>query len=203
VRPHRLEITAFGPFAGTEVIDFDGLTGAGLFLIQGQTGAGKTSVLDSVCFALFGQVPGARNRIKGLRSDHAPPGAAPRVVLDVTIRGRLFRITRSPEWERPKKRGTGTTHEHASVIVEEYEHGTWTALSTRLDEAGDLITRLLGMNAAQFTQVALLPQGEFAVFLRAGADDRRKVLERLFATEVFAKVEEWLAERKRATRRLA
>ncbi|MEU5879260.1 SMC family ATPase [Spirillospora sp. NPDC047279] len=203
MRLHRLEVTAFGPFSGTEEIDFDALSDAGLFLIQGQTGAGKTSVLDAVCFALYGQVPGVRNAVKGLRSDHAAPGQGPRVVLETTVRGRRFRITRSPAWERPKKRGTGTTTEHAAVLLEELEHGEWIGHTNRLDEAGDLIGRLLGMTAAQFCQVAMLPQGEFASFLRAGADERRKVLERLFAAEVFTQVEKWLADRRAATRREA
>ncbi|CNF67803.1 chromosome partition ATPase protein [Mycobacterium tuberculosis] len=203
MRLHRLEVAAFGPFSGTEVIDFDALSDAGLFLIQGRTGAGKTSILDAVCFALYGQVPGVRNAVKGLRSDHAPAGAGPRVVLETTIRGRRLRITRSPAWERPKLRGTGTTTEHAKVVLEEFEHGAWTGLTTRLDEAGDLVSRLLGMSAVQFCQVALLPQGEFAGFLRAGADERRRVLERLFATEVFTQVEKWLADRRAATGREA
>ncbi|GAA1866615.1 AAA family ATPase [Actinomadura bangladeshensis] len=203
MRLHRLEVAAFGPFSGTEVIDFDALSDAGLFLIQGRTGAGKTSILDAVCFALYGQVPGVRNAVKGLRSDHAPPGAGPRVVLETTIRGRRLRITRSPAWERPKLRGSGTTTEHAKVVLEEFEHGAWTGLTTRLDEAGDLVSRMLGMNAVQFCQVALLPQGEFAGFLRAGADERRKVLERLFAAEVFTQVEKWLADRRAATGREA
>ncbi|MQY07732.1 SMC family ATPase [Actinomadura macrotermitis] len=201
MRLHRLEITAFGPFSGTEAVDFDALSDAGLFLVQGRTGAGKTSILDAVCFALYGQVPGARNAVKGLRSDHAAPGAAPLVVLETTIRGRRLRVSRSPAWERPKLRGSGTTVQHAKVVLEEHEHGRWTGLSTRLDEAGDLISRLLGMSVDQFKQVAMLPQGEFAGFLRAGADERRKVLERLFAAEVFTDVEKWLAERRVTTGR--
>lgn len=205
MRLHRLEITAFGPFPGTEHIDFDALSDAGLFLIQGPTGAGKTSILDAVCFALYGRVPGARSRndATGLRSDHAPAGAAPRVVLETTIRGRRLRVTRSPRWERPKLRGRGTRVEQAKVTLEEFERGRWAALSTRLDEAGDLIGRLLGMTCDQFCQVAMLPQGEFAGFLRAKADERRKVLERLFAAEVFTQVENWLADRRRDTHREA
>ncbi|GAA2107179.1 AAA family ATPase [Actinomadura alba] len=203
MRLHRLEVTAFGPFAGTESIDFDALSGAGLFLIHGQTGAGKTSVLDALCFALYGQVPGARNAVKRLRSDHAAPEAAPRVLLELTVRGRRLRITRSPSWDRPKRRGTGTTLEQARVIVEEYDGGSWIGRATRIDEAGHFINGLLGMTADQFAQVAMLPQGEFAAFLRAGADERRKVLERLFATEVFTHVEKWLAERRAASGRRA
>ncbi|MCP2336296.1 AAA family ATPase [Actinomadura rupiterrae] len=197
MRLHRLVVTAFGPFGDEQEIDFGALADAGLFLIQGQTGAGKTSVLDAVCFALYGQVPGVRNSARGLRSDHAAPDLAPSVQLETTIRGRRLRITRSPEWFRPKKRGEGLTKENAKVVLEEFEHGEWVALSTRVGEADDVIGRLLGMTAAQFCQVAMLPQGAFAGFLRAKAGERREVLERLFSAEVFSSVEQWLAERRR------
>src|SRR4029079_8137401 len=107
MRLHRWRVEAFGPFAGVEEVDFDDL--AGLFLLHGPTGAGKSSVLDAVCFALYGQLPGARAaRRPHLRSDHAAADAAPRVVLEVTIGGRRLEVTRSPEWQRPKKRGTRT-----------------------------------------------------------------------------------------------
>jgi exonuclease SbcC len=203
VRLHQLTITAFGPYAGTETVDFEALSGAGLFLINGPTGAGKTSVLDAVCFALYGRVPSVRNDAKDLRSQHAPPDRAPEVVLDVTIRGRRFRLTRSPKWERPKLRGEGTTEQKAKVLLQEWRDGAWETWSTRFDEAGQLVTDLLGMSAEQFCQVVLLPQGDFASFLRAGAEERRAVLEKLFATEVFAQVEAWLSEHRRETGRAA
>ncbi len=203
MRLHHLTVTAFGPYAGTEEVDFDALSGAGLFLINGPTGAGKTSVLDAVCFALYGRVPSARNDAKDLRSQHAPPDRAPEVVLDVTIRGRRFRLRRSPRWERPKLRGTGTTEEKAKVLFQEWRDGDWVTWSTRFDEAGQKIGDLLGMSADQFCQVVLLPQGDFAAFLRAGAEDRRAVLEKLFATEVFAQVERWLVDRRKETGREA
>ncbi|GAA2727164.1 SMC family ATPase [Actinocorallia aurantiaca] len=199
----QLKVTAFGPFSGTETIDFRALGEAGLFLINGPTGAGKTSVLDAVCFALYGQVPGARNAVKLLRSDHAAPGAAPEVVLEAGIRGRRFRFTRSPAWERPKLRGSGTRVEQSKVLIQEWADGEWIGHTNRLDEAGDLVQRLLGMTAPQFNQVAMLPQGEFAAFLRAGAEDRRKVLEKLFATEIYAAVEKWLADERARTNREA
>jgi exonuclease SbcC len=113
VRLHHLEITAFGPFADTVTVDFDHLSDAGLFLLSGATGAGKTSVLDAVCFALYGDVPGDRNAAKRLRADQAAAGAAPCVTLEATLSGRRFRIVRSPAWDRPKKRGTGTTTQQA------------------------------------------------------------------------------------------
>jgi exonuclease SbcC len=203
MRLHHLTITAFGPFAGTEQVDLAALSDAGLFLINGPTGAGKTSVLDAVCFALYGRVPSVRNGAGNLRSQHAPPDRAPQIVLEVTIRGRRFRIARSPKWDRPKRRGEGTTEEKAKVLLQEWRNGEWDTWSTRFDEAGQKIGDLLGMSAEQFCQVVLLPQGDFAAFLRAGAEDRRAVLEKLFATEVFAQVEKWLLERRRETGREA
>jgi exonuclease SbcC len=203
MRLHRLEVTAFGPFPGTAEVDFDALSDAGLFLIHGQTGAGKTSVLDAVCFALYARVPGARKTIKRLRSDHATPEAAPQVTLEATVRGRRLRITRSPEWERPKKTGTGTTRQNARVVLQELRDGAWAAVSSRVGEADHVVRELLGMSADQFCQVAMLPQGEFAAFLRAGADERRRVLEKLFAAEVFTQVEGWLTARRAAAHRAA
>ncbi|MCT9929354.1 AAA family ATPase [Planotetraspora sp. A-T 1434] len=200
MRLHRMRLVAFGSFPGTEEVDFDALGEAGLFLIHGPTGAGKTTVLDAVCYGLYGRVPGQRDSVRSLRCDHAPPGRGPAVVLEVTIRERRFRITRSPAWTRPRRKGTGMVEEKAKVLVEEFT-GEWTARTTRSDEAGHLIGELMGMNADQFWQVAMLPQGEFARFLRADGDDRRKLLERLFSVKLFTEVEKWLAERRTVTGR--
>ena len=148
MRLHTLSVTAFGPFAGTETVDFDELGAAGLFLFTGPTGAGKTSVLDAVCFALYGQVPGARALGAGrasLRSDHAADGVPPKVVLEVTLRGRRLRVTRSPAWERPKRRGEGTVTEQSHVLVEELVGGLSSTHTGRLDEAGLLLGGLLGL----------------------------------------------------------
>ncbi|KQQ43952.1 AAA family ATPase [Nocardioides sp. Leaf307] len=201
MRLHHLEVTAFGPFADTVSVDFDELSAAGLFLLTGPTGAGKTSVLDAVCFALYGDVPGDRNAARRLRSDHAAEGVAPRVELEATLSGRRFRITRSPQWERPKRRGTGMTTQQASVVVAERVGGQWTTLSTRLDETGQLVTGLVGMNVAQFTQVAMLPQGRFQAFLRARSEERHRLLQQLFRTGRFEDVERWLREHRTALRR--
>ncbi|WP_433517613.1 AAA family ATPase [Nonomuraea sp. CA-143628] len=198
MRPHRLSLTAFGSFPGSETVDFDALAEAGLFLVHGPTGAGKTTILDALCFALYGQVPGQRNSARALRCDHAPPSAGPSVSLEVSLRGRLLRIQRSPVWQRPKLRGSGFTEEKAKVIVEERVGSAWHGLTTRSDEAGDLVGGLLGMNADQFCQVAMLPQGDFARFLRADGDDRRRLLERLFTVKVFTQTEAWLAEHRKA-----
>ncbi|MEU1319318.1 SMC family ATPase [Streptomyces tibetensis] len=204
MRLHRLTVTAFGPFGGTQTVDFDELSAAGLFLLHGPTGAGKTSVLDAVCYALYGSVPGARQgggQGTALRSDHAAPTTRTEVTLDLTVAGRRLEVTRQPPWERPKKRGTGTTLDKAQTWLREYDAttGAWKDLSRSHQEIGEEITQLLGMSREQFCQVVLLPQGDFARFLRADAEARGKLLGRLFDTRRFADVEKRLAERRRTT----
>jgi DNA repair protein SbcC/Rad50 len=199
MRPHRLRLTAFGPFAGTVEVDLDALAESGLFLLHGETGAGKTTLLDGLGFALFGRVPGARQQGKRLRSDHADPSTRTEVRLEATLSGRRVRVTRSPEQDRAKVRGAGTTREPAKVLLEEHDGAGWTPVSTRVGEADRELGDLVGMSAEQFFQVVLLPQGEFARFLRAGSEERGALLERLFATDRFRAVEQWLGDRRRAT----
>jgi len=200
VRLHRLAITAFGPFAGAELIDLDALASSGLFLIHGPTGAGKTSILDAICFALYAAVPGARAGARAsLRSDHAAVDVSPQVTLEFTAGGRRLRVCRSPEFTRPKKRGTGETVVPAKVILEELVGSGWVDRGTRSDEVALVLKDVLGMGLEQFIKVVLLPQGDFAAFLRASPEDRRAVLEKLFDTKRFADVETWLAERRRRT----
>ncbi len=199
MRPHRLRVTAFGAFGGTVEVSFDDLASSGLFLLHGETGAGKTTLLDAIGFALYGRVPGERGKARRLRSDHAAPGTATEVQLEATIGGRRMRITRKPEQERLKRRGIGTTTEQAKVLLEEVTGGSWHAVSTRMGEADMEIADLMGMSADQFFQVVLLPQGEFAKFLHADAGDRAKLLQRLFGTDRFHAVEEWLARRRKST----
>ena len=201
MRPHRLRVTAFGAFGGTVEVSFDELASSGLFLLHGETGAGKTTLLDAIGFALYGRVPGERGKARRLRSDHAAPGTATEVQLEATLGGRRMRITRKPEQERPKRRGAGTTTEQAKVLLEELTGASWQAVSTRAGEADTEIADLMGMSADQFFQVVLLPQGEFAKFLHADAGDRAKLLQRLFGTDRFRKVEDWLADRRRVTAR--
>ncbi|WP_298178676.1 SMC family ATPase [Saccharomonospora sp.] len=203
MRLHRLEVCAFGPYSGREVVDFDALGADGLFLLHGDTGAGKTTLLDAVAFALFGSVPGARGQVKRLRCDLADASTPTEVVLELTVQGHRLRIVRSPEYERPKRRGDGYTTQQAKAsllwLSPPPDGGTAEAV-TRIDEVGRVVQRLLGMNAQQFFQVVLLPQGEFAKFLRAETTEREELLERLFGTERFAAVEQWFRDR-RAKRR--
>ncbi|MEU2347434.1 SMC family ATPase [Modestobacter sp. NPDC049651] len=203
MRLHHLELTAFGPFAGTERVDFDEVGADGLFLLWGPTGAGKTTLLDAVVFALYGTVPGARGEEKRLRSDHAGVDVRTEVSCELTLSGERLLVTRRPEQQRPKKRGEGWTVEQAKLTVQRLTDGGWEPVSTRIDEGSEHLRTRLGLDVHQFCQVALLPQGDFARFLRAEPEDRAKLLRTLFDVGRFASAEEWLAgERATAQRQL-
>ncbi|MET8704653.1 SMC family ATPase [Kitasatospora sp. NPDC004723] len=198
MRLHTMAVTAFGPFARTENVDFDQLFSAGVFLLKGVTGAGKTSVLDAVCFALYGTVPGHRPTTR-LRSDHAPDTLRTRVELQFSVSGRRFKITRTPaQTYRSLRAKDGTATAQATAHLHEritHPDGTtaWEPVSAHIQETGTQITTLLGLTKEQFCQVVLLPQGDFAKFLHASAGDRRALLSHLFTTHRFQDLQNWLA----------
>jgi len=196
MRLHQLHLAAFGPFAGEIDIDLDALGADGLFLLHGDTGAGKTTLLDAIAFALYGRVPGARNDAKRLRCDTAVDSVPTVVRLEATLGGHRVEITRSPAYLRPKSRGVGMTEEKPKVLLRwlaERPEGTAADGLTRVEEVSQTVLDLLGMSADQFFQVVLLPQGEFAKFLRSDTADREVLLERLFDTGRFGSIEQWFA----------
>ncbi|WP_411084515.1 AAA family ATPase [Streptomyces sp. cmx-18-6] len=199
MRLHTLHLQAFGPFAGTHTVDFDALSADGLFLLHGDTGAGKSTLFAAICVALYGEPPVDRN-LK-LRSDHAAPGLLTEVTLEVTLAGKRLKIRRIPAQTKRKVRGDGETAQKAETYLSEWSlnpagQGRWEALSKSHREAADEIKALLGMSRQQFCQVVLLPQNEFTKFLRASASDRKDLLGKLFHTHRFGSVENWLAARK-------
>ncbi len=198
MRLHSLTLTAFGPFAGTERVDVDDVARDGLFLLWGPTGAGKTTLLDAVVFALYGVVPGARGEARRLRSDHADAATRTEVSCELTLAGERLLVVRRPEQSRPKKRGTGETTEQARLTVQRWARSTWEPVSTRIDEGSEYLRVRLGLSAEQFCQVVLLPQGDFARFLRAEPEERGKLLRTLFDVDRFARAEDWLAAERRA-----
>ncbi|MFD6491753.1 AAA family ATPase [Streptomyces sp. NPDC060188] len=201
MRLHSLTLQAFGPFAGTHTIDFESLTGEGLFLLHGATGAGKSTVFDAICYALYGKTPGDRDQL--LRSDHAADHLLTEVTLDVTLSGHRLEITRSPRQQRPKARGAGYTWHNAKTLMRELEHDDttgqdrWESASKAHDEIGDHLQALLGMSRDQFCQVVLLPQNQFTQFLRAKAPARKDLLSKLFRTSRFTDIDTWLLNHSR------
>jgi exonuclease SbcC len=198
MRLHSLELAAFGPYARAQRIDFSRLSSSGLFLLEGPTGSGKTTILDAITFALYGGLAGDESAEDRLRSHFAAPDAEPSASLEFSVRGVRHRVTRVPEHRRPKRRGDGFTTEPAHVHLQRHEGGGWVSLSANKAEAGDLVTELVGLNRAQFTQVMLLPQGQFAKFLQAADDDRRVLLSKLFGTQLYDRVTAELDRRRAA-----
>ena len=197
MRLHRLQLGALGPFAAAYDLDLDAVASSGLFLLEGPTGAGKSSVLDAITFALYGALAGRSSSKDRLHTDFAT-ALEPFVELEFSVGGVRHRIRRTPTFARPKRNGSGTTTVQSSVRLWRQEAEVEVVLSTRLREADDEVRRLLGnLSAEQFRQVVVLPQGEFATFLRAEPDERRQVLARLFATDHYQVVEQVLGELRR------
>jgi exonuclease SbcC len=198
MKPHALVIEAFGPYAGRVAIDFDALSDEGLFLIHGSTGAGKTFLLDAMSFALYGEVAGERG-VKGLRSDHAPPQAVPRVELEFSAGGARYRVERTPAYTATKVRGAGTTEKLAAAALFRVQGTERLPLVSRTTEVNREVEGIVGLNAAQFRQVILLPQGRFAEVLRARAEEREALLKTLFATVLHERASAWLEDQARAS----
>ncbi|WP_169577987.1 AAA family ATPase [Micrococcus luteus] len=191
-----MRLEGLGPYAQAQDVDFDRLNAAGLFLLDGPTGAGKSTVLAALCFALYGTVPGGRSAESLVTTLREPGAVIPEVQVEFTVQGRRFEVVRSPKHERPRRRrsaaGGATVTTQATVSLRERVAGEWTAPLTRADEVGQQIAAVLHLDAEQFMQVVLLPQGQFAQFLTAKSDERRALLRRLFGTQRFDGVEEHL-----------
>ncbi|RYV51871.1 AAA family ATPase [Pengzhenrongella frigida] len=199
-----LTMQALGPFAGKYTIDFEQLGASGLYLLEGPTGAGKSTIIDAIVFALYGKVASADSSDDRLRSGYADEDTETYVDLVFETGSGEYRVLRSPEWMRAKKRGSGTTKQQATVKLwrlagPDGALGAGTAdpaggelISTRLDEAGAEIQRAIGLDRAQFVQTIVLPQGEFASFLRADPEHRRGLLQKVFGTAVYERVQDRL-----------
>src|SRR5215469_5158951 len=188
MRLHSLELQAFGPYATAQRIDFDRLCRSGLFLLEGPTGAGKTTILDAITFALYGGLAGQDSADDRLHSDFAGPDVEPMVRLEYSLGATRYLITRVPEHQRLKRRGHGYKVEPTRVHLQRMSEGRWISVSSNKAEVGDAVTTAVGLNLAQFTQVMLLPQGEFARFLRSDDDSRRVLLTKLFGTQLYDKI---------------
>ncbi|CAK4073726.1 AAA family ATPase [Vibrio sp. 16] len=188
MKPIKLVLQAFGPFAQKQEIDFTQLGSNPLFLINGPTGSGKTSILDAICFALYGETTGNERQGIQMRSDLAPLSVPTEVTLDFALQGKTYRVTRSPEQEAPKARGEGTTtRKHTASL---YQLGEPEVLITsKTAQVKTEVTDLLGLNETQFRQVMVLPQGKFRELLLASSKDREEIFGQLFQTDIYKRIE--------------
>ncbi len=199
MRPMRLVTQAFGPYATELVLDFTDLGDRTLFLIHGPTGAGKTSILDAICFALYGVCSGGHREAKQARSDHADPSVSTEVTFDFSLGDESYRVYRKPEQIRIRKKdGRSTTTRPEAVLFKrtglqsEAEEGS--VLATQWKRVTEEVERLIGFRSDQFRQVVMLPQGEFRRLLLADSKDRQAILEVLFGTELYRRIEEALKQ---------
>ncbi|WP_296398516.1 SMC family ATPase [Acidaminococcus timonensis] len=196
MRPQILTMTAFGPYAGAETIDFTQLGDKRFFLITGPTGSGKTTILDAITFALYGTPSGDLRDNRSLRSDYATPDRKTEVKFQFTNQGRTYEVTRTPEQVLNKQRGEGTrTVPAGASLVEITADGDRKVLGTTNNTVTRAVEGLLGFQARQFRQLMVLPQGEFRRFLVADSKERKGILETLFKTGQYSALEDALDAR--------
>ena len=191
MRPLKLVMSAFGPYATQTVIDFSKLGEQGLYLITGDTGAGKTVIFDAVSYALYGQTSGGVRDANMLRSQYADTDTPTFVELEFSFHGKCYRVKRNPEYRRPAKRGSGMTKEKAGAELY-YPDGRVPV--TRMSDVDKSIVELLGLNHKQFTQITMIAQGQFRKFLDTNTDERSKIFRDLFHTYFFQQLQDKLKQ---------
>lgn len=196
MRPLKLTMSAFGPYAGRMELDFEALGTGGLYLITGDTGAGKTTIFDAISFALFGEASGGNREPGMLRSKYADPKTPTEVELTFRYAGKEYTITRNPEYLRPKGRGEGVTKQAANATLV-YPDGH---LVDRLKEVNAAVRDILGLDREQFSQVAMIAQGDFLKLLLADTKERQKIFRNIFHTNLYVELQEQLSKQANAVK---
>lgn len=197
MRPIRLTLSAFGPYAARTDVDFDKLGHSGLYLITGDTGAGKTTLFDAITFALYGEASGQERKGAMMRSKYADAAVPTFVELEFELRGRRYRVKRAPEYERPKLRGEGTVKNRPEAQLY-YPNGD--VLDSYRDVTAE-VENLIGLTREQFGQIGMIAQGDFKRLLLADTQERREILQRIFHTERFERLQAQLSDRSNRARR--
>ena len=192
MKPISLTIEAFGPYRDSVTLGFNELQNHSMFLISGPTGAGKTSILDAMVYALYGEPSGEVRKTDAIRSDFAEPQRMTRVDFSFAIGEAQYRVERLPKQLVAKKRGTGMREQNASATVYEMKDGEWKVIATSAAAIRDTIQRIIGFRKDQFLQVVLLPQGEFRKLLVASTSEREELLHTLFRTELYRRLQDAL-----------
>ena len=200
MRPLTLTLTAFGAYAGSQTVGFEAAGAGGLFLITGDTGAGKTTLFDGVCYALFGKLTGRVRSEKMIRSDYADDTLETSAQLVFLHRGERWRITRRPAQTRRKKRGEGTTEVPATALLERLEGENPVPVAEGKESVDAAVEELLGIQVDQFRQIAMIAQNQFAELLNKSGRDRSAILRQVFATERCQQLQQRLKELASASR---
>lgn len=191
MRPLKLKMVGFGPYAGVQELDFDCLGSSGLYLITGDTGAGKTTIFDAITFALFGEASGNNRNPSMLRSKYAKEDMPTRVELTFAYSGKVYTVTRNPTYERAKTKGTGTTTESAGAELT-YPDGRQITKRGEVDAA---IREIVGLTREQFSQIAMISQGDFRKLLQAETSERQKIFRDIFKTDFYVMLQNQLKEK--------
>ncbi len=194
MKPISLTMQAFGPYRDTISLDFNALEGHSMFLISGPTGAGKTSILDAIVYALYGEPSGEVRKTDAIRSDFAEPHTMTHVEFTFAIGEKEYRIERLPKQLVAKKRGTGMREQNASATVYVMKDGEWQVIATSAAAVRESVQSIIGFRKDQFLQVVLLPQGEFRKLLVASTGEREELLHTLFRTELYRRLQDALKE---------
>ena len=194
MRPLRLEMTAFGPYPKEVILDFAVLANQSMFLITGPTGAGKTSILDAIVYALYGQTSGGLRDGADMRSDYGDATTPTAVVFEFQVGDHRYRMERTPKQELQKKRGAGTRTVLATAAISEWVDEDWKLLTTKAQEIRDYVQQIIGFRVDQFLQVVLLPQGDFRKLLVAPTSEREVLLHTIFKTSVYKRMQDLLKE---------
>ncbi|MEM6987407.1 MAG: SMC family ATPase, partial [Pseudomonadota bacterium] len=193
MRPLLLRLSAFGPFADAQTIDFESLGPSALFLIEGATGAGKTTLLDAICYALYDRSTGGEREARHMRSHFAPEHVLTEVELTFAIGSQRYRIRRVPEQTRPRQRGTGSARQMPTAELYRLDGDVeQVVVARKVGEANAEIAKLTGLTVEQFRQVMVLPQGQFRRLLTAESKERQDILQNLFGTALYSQVSERL-----------
>ncbi|MFS0782141.1 AAA family ATPase [Bacillus sp. 1P06AnD] len=195
MRPLQLTLQAFGPYAGTELIDFTLLENRNMFVISGKTGAGKTTIFDGISFAIFGKASGDERTGLDLRSHFADQDVATEVSLTFRLRDKTYHIWRSPMQVRQKKSGDGYTTVNAKAELYEVKEEGKELVAANVRDVDEKIKRIIGLDAVQFKQILMIPQGEFKKLLVSESKEKEMILQKLFHTEMYKKMEDKLKEK--------
>ncbi len=190
MRPLKLTVSAFGPYAGQQTLNFEDLGTGGLYLITGDTGAGKTTIFDAITYALFGEASGAYREPNMLRSKYASDGIDTFVELTFSYAGKAYTVKRSPEYQRLKKNGTGTTKKVADATLTCPDG----QVVTKIKDVDKAIREIIGLTREQFAQVAMISQGAFRDLLQADTEARQKIFRDIFGTQLYVTLQTRLKE---------